>query len=136
MGTKEEEKNLLLERRSSVGVEDPRSTFLSRVVHFVRVCELAELGTINLTPSYADNRTAVSLDIEEYSEVFFVSGYRRSNSENREKKFLFLFVLSLPPFCLCEKEGERETVARGTFISSRLWRLAINPGVISIKYLP
>ena len=78
------------------------STTLSRVVRFVRVCELTELGTINLTPSYADNRTAVSLDIEEYSEVFFVSGYRRSNSENHEKKFLFLFVLSLPPFCLCE----------------------------------
>ena len=101
---------------------------------------ILELGTINLTrltPIIPCPYLSISRNHKEYSVFLVVSVYRRSCS-NRWKKFLSLSFshcacLSLLGRC---RERERGAAPRSTFISNVVWRLAINPDVISIKYLP
>ena len=105
-----------------------------------RYIYILELGTINLTrltPIIPCPYLSISRNHKEYSVFLVVSVYRRSCS-NRWKKFLSLSFsrcacLSLLDRC---REREREAAPRSTFISNVVWRLAINPDVISIKYLP
>lgn len=125
MGTKKKKYLLLRDvcqfvclRASSC--RSPRSTLpVMRRPFCACTRELTELG--NLTPSYVDNRTAVSLNIEEYSEVFFVSGYRRSNSKYHEKSSSFsLSSLFLPSVSVSNSRKERERGRRRLLQEARL----------------